>query len=352
MRKQYIKQPIPEAISEDGGASVLFVNKMTVRLDGAITEAIAGNYVIGNATLIRNTFMGMMRSMADGVARDGHPRMLGNLITIYPVVTGEIDLDKGWDPSVNSVKIRARLLNEMELDITDWVFRDVTPGKRSFTLQSVKAGEELGVYDISKLGELNGKDLPSTEAGEPLNIHWEVEGTDKSGDIAAAKLSSNVSRIDIAAGAIEGLTRDEEGKTIVLTVRGNFTTGKITALVKLPPVPTVEVTAVNGQGGEDDVFIFWDGYCRVKGHNLMLLDGDTVKIKGTNKSGAAVEHVFEDVEYLPETDQILIDISEEEAQPFKDNWDGDKQLTFVVTSRGGVAASEPQVVEHDVAFGG
>ena len=37
---------------------------------------------------------------------------------------------------------------------------------------------------------------------------------------------------------------------------------------------------------------------------------------------------------------------------FKDNWDGDKQLTFVVTSRGGVAASEPQVVEHDVAFGG
>ena len=54
MKKQYIKNPIPEAISEDGGASIVFVNKQTVPLDGAITEALAGNYCTGQKTLIRN----------------------------------------------------------------------------------------------------------------------------------------------------------------------------------------------------------------------------------------------------------------------------------------------------------
>ena len=54
MRKQYIKVPIPEAISEDGGASILFVNKQTVPLDGSVKEALAGNYCTGQATLIRN----------------------------------------------------------------------------------------------------------------------------------------------------------------------------------------------------------------------------------------------------------------------------------------------------------
>ena len=34
MRKQYIKNPIPAEISEGGGASILFVNKQTVPLDG------------------------------------------------------------------------------------------------------------------------------------------------------------------------------------------------------------------------------------------------------------------------------------------------------------------------------
>ena len=71
MKKQYIKNPIPEQISEDGGASVVFVNKQTVPLDGAIDEALAGNYCTGQKTLIRNFFFGLMQSMADGVRRDG-----------------------------------------------------------------------------------------------------------------------------------------------------------------------------------------------------------------------------------------------------------------------------------------
>ena len=161
MKKQYIKVPIPEAISEEGGASILFVNKQTVPLDGAVKEALAGNYCTGQATLIRNFFFGLMQSMADGVRRDGRARQIANFLTVYPVFKGEIDMDRGYDPEVNGVMIRARLLNEMDIDITDWSFEDVTEGKRSFKLTSCTTGEVAGEYRVGELGHLNGKDLPS-----------------------------------------------------------------------------------------------------------------------------------------------------------------------------------------------
>ena len=242
MKKQYVKVPIPEAISEDGGASILFVNKQTVPLDGAIREALSGNYCTGQATLIRNFFFGLMQSMADGVRRDGRARQIANFLTVYPVFKGEIDMERGYDPEVNGVMIRARLLNEMVLDITDWSFEDVTEGKRSFTLTSCSTGEVNGEYRIGELGHINGKDLPNTEAGETLRIHWAVEGTDKSGDIPAAKLSSEIDRIDIAADALDELKQPEYGgKTIVFTVRGNFSSAKVSATLKYvaPPVPTL-----------------------------------------------------------------------------------------------------------------
>ena len=228
-----IKNPIPAEISEDGGASILFVNKQTVPLDGSVKEALAGNYCTGQATLIRNFFFGLMQSMADGVRRDGHARQIANFLTVYPVFKGEIDMDKGYDPAKNGVMIRARLLNEMDLDITDWTFEDVTPGKRSFKLDSVKAGAVMGEYKVGETGNLNGKNLPSTEAGEAIRVHWEVEGTDKSGDIPTAKLASDVGRADIAADALAELASDEyDGKTVVFTVRGNFSSAKINAKLK------------------------------------------------------------------------------------------------------------------------
>ena len=282
MRKQYIKQPIPEAISEDGGASIVFVNKQTVPLDGAIKEALAGNYCTGQSTLIRNFFFGLMQSMADGVRRDGHARQIANFLTVYPVFKGEIDLDRGFDPEVNSVMIRARLLNEMELDISDWSFEDVTPGKRSFTLTSCTTGEVIGEYRIGEIGHINGKELPSTLMGEDIRVHWAVEGTDKSGDIPAAKLSSETDRADIAADALAELASEEyDGKTIVFTVRGNFSSAKIAAKLKCGPLtPTVDDIASEGHTGE----IVNGTAFAAKGSALDAFDaeaGDTVKVKWT-----------------------------------------------------------------------
>ena len=287
MKKQYIKVPIPEAISEDGGASILFVNKQTVPLDGAITEALAGNYCTGQKTLIRNFFFGLMQSMADGVRRDGHARQIANFLTVYPVFKGEIDLDKGYDPAKNGVMIRARLLNEMDLDITDWTFEDVTPGKRSFKLDSVKAGAVMGEYKVGETGNLNGKNLPSTEAGEAIRVHWEVEGTDKSGDIPAAKLASDVGRADIAADALAELASDEyDGKTVVFTVRGNFASAKISATLKYAaPVPIDEtpdhlVQVMKAEDGGQSATFTWGNAWKLSGKGLRMdppLDGWWVK---------------------------------------------------------------------------
>ena len=241
MNKQYIKTPIPEAISEDGGASVQFVNKSTVGLSGAIDEAIEGNYVLGQKPLILNSFIGLMGSMCAGVQRDGHARQIGNYLTVYPQFKGEVDLDKGYDPEKNAIQIKARLLNEMEIDISDWTFQDVTLGKKAFTLQSVHAGGVLGVYNLSAAGEINGKKIPNSAAGEDVRVDWAVEGTDKAGTIDASKVTSNVTRIDIAADALDELKQPEyDGKTIVFTVRGNYSNAKIPATIRYvepPPTP-------------------------------------------------------------------------------------------------------------------
>ena len=285
MTKQYIKVPIPEAISEDGGASILFVNKQTVPLDGAITEALAGNYCTGQKTLIRNFFFGLMQSMADGVRRDGHARQIANFLTVYPVFKGEVDMDRGYDPAVNGVMIRARLLNEMDLDITDWSFEDVTAGKRSFRLDSVKAGPVIGEYLLGETGNLNGKDLPSTEAGETLRVHWAVEGTDKSGDIAAAKLSSDVSRIDIADDALDELKDTQyDGKTIVFTVRGNFSSAKISATLKCgPAAPTLEAVYPLSGDGDDE-------------YKDVISNGEASVLHGANLDGASVRFTYRDMD--------------------------------------------------------
>ena len=357
MKKQYIKNPIPEQISEEGGANILFVNKQTVPLDGAIQEALAGNYCTGQATLIRNFFFGLMRSMADGVRRDGHARQIANFLTVYPVFKGEVDLDRGFDPAVNRVMIRARLLNEMDLDITDWSFEDVTPGKRAFTLQSVKAGAVIGEYVVGETGHLNGKNLPSTEAAEELRVHWAVEGTDTSGDIPAAKLASDVSRADIASDALAELASAEyDGKTIVFTVRGNFSSAKIAARLRYAPPPTPPTATIDEIGATNDGETIvmdnrWNSGMDIValGENLFFepAKGDKVELKFTQEG--------EETTYEAEEDEITPDASHAklviDKQAFANAGIEDgNNLTVVVTTHAGVAGSEPQTLTRQLTY--
>ncbi|MBQ0032422.1 MAG: hypothetical protein KBT68_06435, partial [bacterium] len=254
MKKKFIKRAIPAEISDKGGAYVQFVEKDTIPLDGVIVDAIDGSYCQGRPTLILAAIQGLLKSMARGVAADGHPRQIADYITVYLVVDGEIDLDRGFNPEVNSLKIRARLLNEMEIDITGWALEDVTPGRRSFTLASAYTGNVKGAWEIGESGEINGDNVPSTRTGEAIRVDWAVEGTDKSGTIPADKVTSNISRIDIAADTLAELASEEyDGKTIVFTVRGNFSSAKISAKLKYvaPPLPKVNLTSFAAHMSDD-----------------------------------------------------------------------------------------------------
>ena len=275
MTKKYRKIEISPELSEEGGATAVFVDKETTPLDGAIDDAIAGNYAIGNKALIRNTFFGLMQSMADGVRRDGRPRQVAGLITVYPVFKGPVDLEKGFDPDVNSVMIRARLLKEIDLDITKWTFEDVTPGKRAFRLTTVKAGEKDGEVVVGSAVEINGKDVPNKSAGEPVSVSWALTDGSKSGEVAAEKISGNISRIGLAEGALTGLTaEDDDGKEIEFTVRGNFSNATIKGVVRAASAPTLVVTGatscvnpwtIHGPSGT--------GQFRMVGENILCTAG-------------------------------------------------------------------------------
>ena len=265
MKKKFIKRAIPAEISGKGGGYIQFVEKDTVPLDGVIVDAIDGSYCQGRPTLILAAIQGLLKSMARGVATDGHPRQVADYITVYLVVDGEIDLDRGFDPAVNSLKIRARLLNEMEIDITEWTFRDVTPGRVPFRLNSASTGERDHEVAVGEEVHLNGTELPPVGGAK---VEWAVEGTDKGGTVAAEKLAGDCDRIAIAADALAELASAEyDGKKVVFTVRGNFSSAKISATLRFaapPPAPKPTLTNAHSPGCDP---------MEVTMHEDVILDG-------------------------------------------------------------------------------
>jgi len=236
MQIDYIRRDVNEAISEDGGAFIQLVNKNTIGLRSSISEAKAALYVVGADSMIEGYFGGTMRSIFEGIKEDGHPRTVGD-ITFYPVCGGQFDLDKGWDPAVNDVRIKARLLNGVTLDVTDWTFRDVTEGRVSFTIDTVSNGTVKGLVSSDKNAELNGKDFP---AKEKLSVFWSC-GT-KGGEVASDKFTANVARITIDKSVFSSLTAADDGKDIAFVVKGCYNKASKTATFSL----TAAVEKMNG----------------------------------------------------------------------------------------------------------
>ena len=211
---------------------------------------IVGLKTLGDEEIVKRQFEGLVKCMRDGTEADGMARQIGGWVTVYPVFVGPIDLSRGFDPEKNGVRIRMRLLNEIDVDITDWEFRDVTPGRTPFTLDSASTGELVNTVKVGDPIHVNGRPFPSHDA---LRVDWAVEGTDKSGTIPAEKFTSDATLITIAADALAELASDEyDGKTIVFTVRGNFASAKISATLKyVAPAFTLvapEKVPFNGDG--------------------------------------------------------------------------------------------------------
>ena len=297
MTHDYIRQTILEEVSEKGGALLRLVNGRTIPLETSIKEAKAAGYVLGDEELVRRQFEGLVKCMRDGTEADGMARQIGGWVTVYPVFYGPIDIVRGFNPEKNGVRIRMRLLNELDVDITDWEFRDVTPGRTPFTIDSASTGELVNTVRVGDPVHVNGRPFPSHDA---LRVEWAVEGTDKSGTVAADKFTSDATLITISADALAELASETyDGKTIAFTVRGNFASAKISAKLKCEAVtPTVDDIASEGHEGE----IVSGTAFAAKGSGLDAFDaesGDTVKVKWT-QGGVDKEALIDPAEVTPE----------------------------------------------------
>ena len=74
MTHDYIRQVIPEDISEKGGVRLRLVGGKTVPLETSIKEAKATGCVLGDEELVKRQFEGLVQCMRDGVEADGMAR--------------------------------------------------------------------------------------------------------------------------------------------------------------------------------------------------------------------------------------------------------------------------------------
>ena len=340
---KYIKVPISTEITDKGGARAVFTDKTTVPLETTIQEAIKLHYVIGQDTLLKGNFRGLFLSAAEGVAMDGRPRIVAGLFKIFLVPKGEIDPECGWDPEKNYFCLRVRLLKDIPLDTSGWTFEDVTPGKREFVLMSVLAGTEDGVYELGKPGEVNGRNLPNMMVGETIQVDWAVEGTDKSGTLPADKVTSKATRIDIAEGAFDEIKSSAyDGKTLTLTVRGNFAKASKSATLKFVPAPLPTVTNVKQEDLEPNVVWFTGGTMRITGERLAEVTG--VKFQA-EIDGATVENdITEDIETKTDTELVSYENGFENHSGKQDSKWSEKPAKLILVK------GEDRV-EYDVTFG-
>ena len=247
MIKKCIKIPFNEEITGKPGASVRFIEQHTVPLDTTVRDACDGLFVIGQQQLVKNNFLGLFKSMADGVRRDGKPRKIADFLRVYPVFTGAVDLDRGFDPAENSVYLDAELLKEMKLDISGWSLEDATEGRKPIAIESVK-GAEIGVVSAAHDTQINGRGLAGTHRVELRLEDGEAQSVDP------AHVTGDVSRMDIARAALAALNRPEnDGKRLTIIVRGNFAnasrtvTLRCSATVATSPDGQSTVKALNGK---------------------------------------------------------------------------------------------------------
>lgn len=335
----YVKRLIPEIISPEGGAYVQLVNKKTVALSTSIKEANDGLYTLGDPQLVQSTIEGLFQSMAAGVQRDGYPRQLGDFITLYPQPTGPIDIDKGWVDGENEMVLKARLLNKMVLNTRGWTFRDVTPGKDDFKIENISTGAGSNLMTLGKAVHVNGGDFPAVDK---LTIEWAVEGMSAHGVVALEHLSGDATRIDIAADAFDEVkSAAYDGKTLTLTVRGNFSKYTKSATLKFVPPPAPVVTGVQQGTLDPNVVWFSGGKLTIAGENLA---GTTqVRFEMDDEGETIVNDITDSIEEITDTALSTDEYGFENDSERQDlDWSGKNAKLIVVKGE--------ESVEYAVTF--
>jgi len=193
-----------------------FANRKTLSNDETIQEAIEGGYVTGKKENIGQNAKGVLRGMIIGIQKDGNGRKINEFISLQPVIKGSLLDDTDTIDKKNlRVRVAARTLKELQPDTSAWSFTLEGTTSETLNITSITTGDELNVVEINKAIALNGFGLK-----DPTEVKWAVVGTTKSGTVAAAKITSEWTRITLAADVLSELASTTyNGLTLVVTVK-------------------------------------------------------------------------------------------------------------------------------------
>jgi len=197
--------------------------------DETIAEAIKYGYVVGKQDQISANAKGVMKAMLDGIKKDGDGRKIDEYFSLQPFARGRLDnITDDLDKSKIAVKVRARALKQLKLNATDWtVILEGSTG--NLVVNGISTGEMSGVINVGETVHINGFNL-TLGAGD--TVSWSVPSKGKSGTVAASKLTSEYTRIDVAGDALSELaSATYDGETIVWTIKiGNLRAVKTATL--------------------------------------------------------------------------------------------------------------------------
>ena len=205
------------------------VNPKTLGNDETIKEAIQYNYVIGQPEQIGYNAKGVLKSMIKGISKDADGRKIDEFFSVQPTIKGKgDDITDDIDKSKIAVLAKARALKKLKLDTSDWnVMIEGTSG--ALAINGISTGEESGQIVIGEDVGINGFGL---KLGEGDTISWSVPEAGKSGVVAAAKLTSDMTRITIDGDALEELDDSAyNGMQIIWTLKIGTCRGVKSALI-------------------------------------------------------------------------------------------------------------------------
>ena len=181
-----------------------------------VDEALRKAYVSGQANVILGNFCGVMKSMTDSSRRDGNGRKIDSFCSIQPWIKGRLeDPTDPLDKSKVKVVLRARALKEMGIDVSNWTF--VIEGTTGVVIvHAISTGETVGEIVLGEQVHVTGKELAM---GEGDTVSWSIPEAGRHGSVNPTKVTSDATRIILAADAFSGIVPGPEldGKTMVLT---------------------------------------------------------------------------------------------------------------------------------------
>ena len=186
--------------------------------DATVQEAIDYGYVVGKKEVVKAQAEGVLKAMFEGVEKDGNGRKIDEVISLQPFATGSL-ADPTDDITKEAIGARlvARMLKQMKLDSSSFSFI-IEGATGALRITVITTGEDEGVIVLGEEVKLNGMEI---KMGEGDSISYRIPESGVTGGIAPETITSEPTRITLAAEALAALAADpaNDGRDIVFTVK-------------------------------------------------------------------------------------------------------------------------------------